>query len=45
MDSSWLSMSKLPFPTRCLVMVKTIIVGERQESVVGMWDYTVIVQC
>ena len=31
--------------TRCLVMLKTIIMGERQESVVGMRNGTLIVQC
>jgi hypothetical protein len=31
--------------TRCLVMLKTIIMGERQESVVGIRNGTFIVQC
>jgi hypothetical protein len=31
--------------TRCLVMLKTINMGERQESVVGILSRTYIIQC
>ncbi len=40
-----LTLNELAHLTRCLVMLKTIIMGERQESVVGIWNYTFIVQC
>jgi hypothetical protein len=44
-DGRDLTFNELVFLTRCLVMVKTIIMGERQESVVGIANYTFIVQC
>ncbi len=43
--ASFFSPAVLPCWRPSLSMLKTIIMGERQESVVGMWNYMFIVQC
>ena len=44
-DGHELDLNELAILICCLVMLKTIIMGERQEPVVGILNYTYIVQC
>ena len=41
----FLTLNELALLIRCLVMLKTIIMGERQEPVMGILNCTSIVQC